>query len=653
MTPLPPYRREIDGLRAIAVLAVVFYHFAIPGFGGGFVGVDVFFVISGFLIGGILWRELVATGRLSLARFYTRRLRRLAPAFVMMALVSGLVAYFILLPFEFREFGKALIASTLYFSNIVFYRQSGYFDGAADEKLLLHTWSLSVEEQFYIFLPITFILLARFRRHIPALLALLFAGSLAANLWFTPQSPTATFFLFPFRAWEMLAGVLLAIHGQKTGEIWRHGAWPSLLGLGLVLAGILFIEPGAGFPGWQVLAPVVGTVLLLWNGRDPNPVNRLLSARLPVFIGLISYSLYLWHWPVMVLSKYYRDDYGMIETLLWIALALLLATVSWRYVERPVRLSSLGGWPLLGAVVVASGSLLALGAAVYLQNGMPDRFAPKTRMHIDASADFLQDWSRCYRPETGPFKGVEICPIGPQGPPEVLVWGDSHVRAFQAGIALAAQEHKRPGLLIWHAGCPPLFGISKTESAATPQEDTACTDTLNRMQNALQQVPEIRKLLVIGRWAYYANGQGVGNDAHNKITLHGKDFNTAVAETFTELSPQFDSIFVLRQVPEIPEYDSRKLARLLAHGRIGRAELQAMTTTPTAQVLQRVAKSEPVFEALAKAGVIRLLDPWKMFCTGDSCSAIKDGKALYFDNNHVVNNTALMLRSLFDPVFAP
>ncbi len=653
MTTPPPYRREIDGLRAIAVLAVVFYHFAIPGFGGGFVGVDVFFVISGFLIGGILWRELVATGRLSLARFYTRRLRRLAPAFVIMALVSGLAAWFILLPFEFREFGKALIASTLYFSNIIFYRQSGYFDGAADEKLLLHTWSLSVEEQFYIFLPITFILLARWRRHIPALLALLFAGSLAANLWFTPHSPTATFFLFPFRAWEMLAGVLLAIHGQKTGESWRHGAAPSWLGLALVLAGILFIQPDAGFPGWQVLAPVTGTALLLWNGRDPNPVNRLLSARLPVFIGLISYSLYLWHWPVMVLSKYYRDGYGTVETLFWIALALGLATLSWRFVERPVRLSNIHGWPLAGAVVVASGSLLAFGGAVYLQNGMPDRFGPQTRMHIDASADFLQDWSRCYWPDSGPFQGVEICPIGPKGPPEVLVWGDSHVRAFQAGIALAAEEHKRPGLLIWHAGCPPLFGISKTESAATPQEDAACTDTLNRIQTALQQVPTIRKLLVIGRWAYYANGQGVGNDAQNTIALHGKDFDTAVNDTFTALAQQFDTVFVLRQVPEIPLYDSRRLARLMAHGRIDDTELHRLTTVPRSQVLQRVAKSEPVFKSLATEGKIRLLDPWDMFCASDTCSAIRDGKALFFDNNHVVNNTGLMLRRLFDPVFAP
>lgn len=653
MTTPPPYRREIDGLRAIAVLAVVFYHFSIPGFGGGFVGVDVFFVISGFLIGGILWRELSDTGRLSLSRFYTRRIRRLAPAFVVMALVSGLAAYAILLPFEFREFGKTLIASTLYFSNIIFYRQSGYFDGAADEKLLLHTWSLSVEEQFYIFLPITLILLARWRQHIPKLLMLLFAASLAASILFTPQSPTATFFLFPFRAWEMLLGVLLAIHGQKSGESWRHGAWPSLLGLALVLGGGALIKPGAGFPGWQVLAPVFGTALLLWNGRDVNVINRLLSAPVPVFIGLISYSLYLWHWPVMVLSKYYRDGYGAGETLFWIGVSVVLATLSWRYVERPVRLSQIKGWPLVGAVVLVSGSLLSLGGVVYLQNGMPDRFGAQTRMHIDASADFLQDWSRCYWPDSGPFKGVEICPIGPEGPPEVLVWGDSHVRAFQAGIALAAQEHKRPGLLIWHAGCPPLFGISKTESAATPQEDAACTDTLNRMQAALKQVPSIRNLLVIGRWAYYANGQGMGNDAHNTIELHGKDFETAVKDSFTELAARFDKVFVLRQVPEIPEYDSRKLARLLAHGRIDTAGLERLTTVPLAQVQARVAKSEPVFEALANAGIIRLIDPWAMFCTGETCSAINKGKSLYFDNNHVVNNTGLMLRNMFDPVFAP
>lgn len=646
----PSYRREIDGLRAIAVLAVVLFHFSVPGFGGGFVGVDIFFVISGFLIGGILWRELISTGRLSLARFYTRRLRRLAPAFVVMALVSGLAAYFILLPFEFREFGKALIASTVYLSNVLFFRQSGYFDSAADEKLLLHTWSLSVEEQFYIFLPITILIFMRSTRILHWVLALVFAASLLGCILFTRTSPTATFFLFPFRAWEMLAGVLLAIHGQKVQENWRHGAIPSFIGLALVLGGIVFVQAGDGFPGWQVMAPVFGAVLLIWNGCDDNLVNRLLAAKLPVFIGLISYSLYLWHWPILVLSQYYFDGYSGVQAGFWMFAALGISILSWRFVELPVRRSHLKGLMFFGGVGIASASLLGIGALIYMQNGMVDRFGPKVRMHIDASADFLQDWSRCYVPTTGPFKGVEVCPIGPDGDPEVLVWGDSHVRAFQAGIALAAVEHKRPGLLIWHAGCPPLFGVSKRESAATALEDAACTKALEQMQVAVTQLPSIRKLLVIGRWAYYAQGAGVGNDAHNTIALQGGDFAGAVGRTFTQLVGNFEQVFVLQQVPEIPMYDSRVIARKLAHGRLN-SDMEMVVSR--ADVMSRMAVSEAPFMALQEVGKITVLGSWDAMCDDQSCSAVVDGRALYFDNNHITNTTALLMRGVFDPVFEP
>jgi len=648
--PAPTYRREIDGLRAVAVLAVVFFHFSVPGFGGGFVGVDIFFVISGFLIGGILWRELLSTGQLSLLRFYTRRMRRLAPAFVVMALISGLAAYFILLPYEFREFGKALIASTVYLSNVLFFRQSGYFDSAADEKLLLHTWSLSVEEQFYIFLPITILIFMRSTRILHWVLALAFGASLAACILLTRTSPTATFFLFPFRAWEMLAGVLLAIHGQKDDENWQHGAIPSFLGLALVLGGIVFVQAGTGFPGWQVMAPVFGAVLLIWNGRDDNMVNRVLAAKLPVFIGLISYSLYLWHWPILVLSQYYFDGYSGAQACFWMLVALGVSILSWRFVELPVRRSHVKGWTFFGSVGLASASLLVVGVLIYLQNGMPDRFGQKARMHIDASADFLQDWSRCYVPTTGPLQGIEVCPIGPEGEPEVLVWGDSHVRAFQAGIALAAQEHKRPGLLIWHAGCPPLFGISKQESAATTLENAACTATLEQMQRAVTQLPSIRKLLVIGRWAYYAQGAGVGNDAHNAIALQGDDYASAVTQTFNQLAGNFDQVFVLQQVPEIPQYDSRELARKFAHGQ---QVLDVVLSVSRADVVVRTAISEAPFRALQNAGKITFLESWTPMCNAQTCSSVADDRALYFDNNHITNTTALMMRSVFDPVFEP
>ncbi len=584
-----------------------------------------------------------------------------------MALVSSAVAYFVLLPFEFREFGKALISSTVYLSNVLFFRQSGYFDSSADEKALLHTWSLSVEEQFYIFLPFLILIFAQNRRALKSVLAILFATSLLACILFTRSSHMATFFLFPFRAWELLAGVLLAVHGQQKRESWQHGALPSWLGIALLAGSIGFVQAGDRFPGWQVLMPVAGATLMIWNGRDENVVNRMLSSPVPVFVGLISYSLYIWHWPVLTLSQYYRGGYdGKIEAAGWLLFAFLIAVSSWWFVERPIRRARwLAASVLLGGSAIASVVLLLIGGTLYLKNGLPNRFGPEVRTHIEASADFLQDWSRCYVPETGPLQGQEVCPIGPVGPPKVLIWGDSHLRAFREGLALAAREHDRPGLIIWNAGCPPLFGLGKEESAATRQEDAQCQVATERMQNALSQLDGIDTLLLIGRWSYYAQGRGIGIDAHNQIALwplggsnHALDnqpavFGNAVAQTLDSLSGSFDKIFVLRQVPEIPQYDSRNVARLMAHGRLKTGpELEELASVSIDQLSDRTSASENSFYAAQAAGGISILDSWQHFCSTDSCSAIAGGQALYFDNNHITNSTSLMIRDLFDPVFS-
>lgn len=662
MSTATAYRPEIDGLRAVAVLSVVLYHFGMPGLGGGFVGVDVFFVISGFLIGGILWNDLCETGRPRLARFYLRRIRRLAPAFFAMAAATLIIGWLILLPFEFREFGKSLVSATVYLSNIHFYRQAGYFDGASEEKPLLHTWSLAVEEQFYIVLPILLMLLAHWRRSLPLILTALAALSFAACLWLTPRSSTAAFYLFPFRAWELLAGVLLAIAGQQRG--WRYAVHPVLswTGLALVLASVGLIG-AEGFPGWQAVAPVLGTVLILANGRDANVINTVLAHPVPVFIGLISYSLYLWHWPVFVLSWYWRGGYsGAPEAAGWLVLAIVAAVLSWRFVERPVRHMRGGSRALLSGTVVASLGLLVAGLVLWRGDGLPGRFAPDLRTHIAASADFNQDWSRCVVPATGPLAGIETCPIGPDGAPRVLIWGDSHLRAMKEGLARAAQEAGRPALLIWHAGCPPVFDVDKAESAATAVQDAACSRANATIRDGLRQFPGLDTLLLVGRWAYYAEGRGVGRDAHNLILLsprpdsalpHGpqhKLFSAALTSTVTELSDSFGRIFVLRQPPAIPDYDSRAVARALAHGRMARDE-DAPLTVPRGLAQARAQRSDAPLMALQAAGAIRLLDPWPRLCDAARCSALQDGAAWYFDNNHLTNRAAISLRDLFSPVF--
>ncbi|MBO9464088.1 acyltransferase [Tropicibacter sp. R15_0] len=660
-----PYRSDIDGLRAFAVLSVVLYHFGLP-LKGGFVGVDVFFVISGFLIGGLLWREYDSAGRIWLMNFYVRRFRRLAPAFFAMVLVTGAFAWVILLPFEFREFGKSAIAATVYLSNVLFYRQAGYFDAASEEKPLLHTWSLAVEEQFYIFLPLLILLLGRSRRMLLIALIGCWILSLAACILMTPSHPMAAFYLFPFRAWEMLTGVLLAIWGYETDRDWRGYAVLSWLGAALLMASVLFIPAGPLFPGILALVPVIGTALLLANGTGRNQINKLLCHPIAVFFGLISYSLYLWHWPVYTLSTYLRGHHAnLAESALWMVLSVALAWLSWKFVETPVRQARrLPGGVVLGGMAIASLAVLAGAGWIFRSDGVPSRFGPNAQPHIAATGDFLQDFSRCYIADTLPLDGLEVCPIGPDGPAKVLVWGDSHVRAFKEGLDLAAHEAGVPGLIIWRAGCPPLFGLRKVESAATPAQNTACTQANLQIRQSFSRLDALDSILLIGRWAYYVSGTGTGLDEHNTIDIYpteGADrlalsqpqlVSNAVRETVSVLQEHFDQIHVLRQPPEIAGYDARIAAREQAHLGLPLAATHKTEFEMSRDALtMRAAMADAPWTSLVEAGEINWLDPWSRFCNADTCSALHQGVGQYFDNNHITNSAALRVRDLFAPIF--
>ncbi|RUQ46737.1 acyltransferase, partial [Corynebacterium pseudodiphtheriticum] len=303
------YRRDIDGLRAIAVLAVVLFHFGVPGFTGGFVGVDVFFVISGYLITTIIWREREA-GRFSFVDFWARRARRILPALCVMMLTAVVVGWFLLAPKDYEELGRSIHNQVIFISNLFFMRQDGYFDVASDMKPMLHTWSLSVEEQFYIVFPLLLTLLSsQVKRWRMALLVLALA-SFAACVWTLPRYPEKAFYLLPMRAWELLAGSLLAVmplRAYRASPILAQGI--SLASLALILVAVFGYDATTDFPGAAALLPVLGVVGLIWaNGQQVTLVGQLLGSRVMVGIGLISYSWYLWHWPVLVYGKYASLD---------------------------------------------------------------------------------------------------------------------------------------------------------------------------------------------------------------------------------------------------------------------------------------------------------------------------------------------------------
>ncbi len=439
MTAHGGYRPEIDGLRAVAVVPVVLYHAHVPGFSGGFVGVDIFFVISGFLITGILAGD-IAAGRFSILTFYERRVRRIFPALFVMLAVASLLAVRLLLPFELKDFAASLAAAALFVSNLHFMGETGYFVAAAASKPLLHTWSLAVEEQYYIAFPVYLWLASRWapRWRVPVTAAVL-AGSLAWCIAMTHPQDDQAFFYTPTRIWELLAGSLLALAPVRRPP----GAVAQVLalaGLAMIAWAVFGFDARTPFPGAAALLPVGGTVLvILACGGNQTWAGRLLSVGPMRFVGLISYSLYLWHWPLIVYWRFWRvAPPSAWETVLVVAASFAAAVLSWRYVEMPFRTRAVCArrGPLFAAGLAAMAVAVVAGVGVVRLDGLPDRVPAELRALADARFDEV-DFSGC-----DSLPGGRPCVIGAGGADDArfAVWGDSHAGALMPAFQAAARD---------------------------------------------------------------------------------------------------------------------------------------------------------------------------------------------------------------------
>jgi peptidoglycan/LPS O-acetylase OafA/YrhL len=481
------YRSDIDGLRAVAVLLVVFNHLLKTWCRGGYVGVDVFFVISGYLIGATILAEMRA-GAFSLASFYERRIRRIFPALFVMLVVASGAAYLFFLPSEMVAFSKSLIAALLSVSNMLFWAQSGYFDVASESKPLLHTWSLGVEEQFYIVFPLFLLAVHRwFPRAMKAALWSVVVVSLAMAAWFAHRpGDTTAFFVAPLRSWELLLGAIASqgyLPKMKTA-VARHVG--SLAGLLLILVPAMTYTSATPFPGLAAVPPVAGAVLLIGAGETGSSVvGRLLSWRPVVFIGLISYSLYLWHWPLKVFwsaslalqDARYGEKIG--QVIVFIA-SLVLATLSWRFVETPFRKGRFRPGRRRLFVMSAWGTaFLGLIAAIMIgTHGMASRFSPDVLRADQFSADGEDaGWrqGQCFLDAGTGFGEAHdlsafdkaVCMHEDPGKKHYLLYGDSHAADKYAGLASVFPELDILQATV--SSCPPLL-----EEAA--QTEPACRE---------------------------------------------------------------------------------------------------------------------------------------------------------------------------------
>ena len=485
-----PYRADIDGLRALAILPVVWFHSGLPGAPGGFVGVDVFFVISGYLITRIISGDL-ATGSFSFGHFYRRRFRRIAPALAVVLIFTLAIGYLLMVPDELVKLCRSAIAALAMIPNIFFSYVGGgdYFAIAKRAPPpLLHTWSLGIEEQFYLLFPLFLIIATRFRVVRPAIVLVVILSFLLCVIG-TTRAPAAAFYLLPTRAWELGLGAMLAVEAVAIPARWRAAA--SVIGIGMIAASIGLLAGQGVSPLWAVAAPAVGAMLLIGSGPGA-PVNRALALAPFVWVGRISYSLYLWHWPIFAfLQRWWIDDKLPVTwSLAGIVVSIVLAWATYRWVEQPAR----RGTVRFGAVaaLVAGGAAVVTAIAVIglVWAGVPERFTPRARAMLAQADDNAPLARRCFSTAFADIEGK--CLVG-RGTPTALIWGDSHAASDSAGIAAGLGG---PTAIVSSGGCPPVIDRRAGVSGG-------CVKRNREILAWLQQRPHIKTIVFTALWRTY------------------------------------------------------------------------------------------------------------------------------------------------------
>jgi peptidoglycan/LPS O-acetylase OafA/YrhL len=601
-----------DGLRAVAVLAVVLFHFFPSAVPGGYIGVDVFFVISGFVI-ALRYLPRLTSGEVGIGQFFLRRIQRLVPVYFLVLVAVSIAAYTLLAPMDLKNYGQSLAAQAVYLQNVAFWIQGDYFD-KAQYKPLLHTWSLAVEEQFYLFFPLLILVFRRSRTVAVTLLVLAFVASLALGWMIADSSPKTAFYLLPMRAWEFIAGIAVAMVYART-NVGRAATPLFLLGLGLIVFAVAAFNESAPFPGPQALAAVVGAALICLVQRDVGPaVARLLTNPAAQQFGRISYSWYLWHWPLVVFFFAVAERRpNLVEGSAGVLLSYLLALASYRFIERPgldmPGLRKPGpALTLLGAFLVAA---LASGLYFTMSQGALNRFAPAERALYAAELDRVP--YRCPLIKRLKMRDAAICRLEEGGGEGVLLLGDSHANRAKPLLSEMALAANLP-LYLTKKNCKPIdYGVTRN-----------CRETEWRAVAGDIRRYGITKVIVVAYWAPEVT-QARYEAGIRRLMATGA---TVYVQKVAPNAPYFDP--VLKAKGEVfPPYAASDYARDYA------AQNEAF------------AKLEAEF-----APRLTILDPVPLLCDG-VCDFDTGGKPNYSDGNHLNSVGLSRIRSIYAGIFAP
>ncbi len=627
-------------------MPVVFYHIGLAWFPGGFIGVDVFFVISGFLITGLLL-QTIEEERFSLLDFYQRRIRRIFPALFAAYFFSFVAGIFIFLPNDMMEVGRSIGASAVFISNILFYQETGYFDGPTHLKPLLHTWSLSVEEQFYIFWPLLLLALSWLgnrRAFIGTLLIAIVSFGLAQ--WILSSDSKAAFYLLPFRAWELLIGALVAMIAAHIRLSKGLAEVTSFIGIVLIVGSVVLLTDQMPFPGLNAAYACVGTAfVILATTHHTTITGQALSLRPMVLIGLISYSLYLIHWPIIVFWRYAKGgDISANSGIAIVMISIVAAALMWRFIEQPFRGKTVklpaGKTVLSGAV---SCVLIAVaGYFFHKEDGFTFNLDPQIRA-INLQARSKNPYRRkCNSPKNALIND-EVCNFGAPlkaGGFDVAIFGDSNADHFVPAISILTKKAGLSGRQLTRAWCPSLFGLSRESSNANRTID--CAKTQRAMNTFIERNPNLKLIVLAHSWAAYFEGSNYGGKGEQFFSFtknhqeRSKEntrlaMRDALLQTINALKKRGLKIWILSQIPPFLEDP---------YGCVGRAIMldndpKSCSVSATSQKDFLLFTNSVFDEIRTTHPKIPIYDPFQNMCTGGICFSYLDNTLLYRDPVHL------------------
>lgn len=635
------YRPDIDGLRAVSIIVVLLFHIGFDDWSGGYVGVDVFFVISGYLITSLIAAD-IANGRFSLAHFYERRIRRLLPATIPVIIFTSLFAWGFYTTDRFLEYAKSLVSFITYTSNWFFLSTRGYFAGDDATTPLLHAWSLAVEEQFYLVFPFLLLLLARrpaLTRPVLAVLAL--ASLVHAELLLRGGHTDQAFFSSLTRFWELMLGALLALSPAIPKALERFSTPMRVAGLALILWSVFTYTASTPFPGLNALAPVLGAVLILAaSPARSDPILTALKSAPAVYVGRISYSLYLWHWPIFGAMNVLVFDPNDLPKVIAIVLSFAAAALSYHYVEQPFRKRAVlpSGRSLASLLAATTAASIAFGAYGWQTGGWPGRLPPQVEEMAARATAKVVDPEHCFNAGTRENK---FCLPDGTDRLDVVLLGDSHAQSLVPAVKKIASDNGLKVGFALRGDCPPLLGLWREK------DPTALCRRFNDESLAFIEKTKPRVVLVVARWSVYTSGRQYFLDDRGAAASRPESLakiEQGLARTLAAMEAAGARVIFVEQVPQnLGDLPSATLV-------LTRLGLPLdLVAERTQDHRKKQAPMTALLDKAAASHAFTRIDPTEHFCKTERCTVESGGRLLYFDNDHLNADGSLFLAPFLAP----